>query len=280
MILDSERISYENHLQSVFSRINKTIGLLRKFQPTLPRKSLVTIYKSFIRPHLGYGDVIYDRAYNESLHQTLESLQYSAAIAITRAIRGTSSEKLFQELGLETLKSRCWLRKFCLFYKLIKEQSPAYLFQLIPENKTPYTTRSIQKSQIPFLKTKTNFFKNSFFPAVILEWNKLDVNIRNSASCNVFKRVILKFTRPEPNQVFHVYSSEGLKFLTRIRLGLSDLADHKFRHNFQDCVNPFCSCGQEIEISTHFLLHCSNYHSARQTLFEKVKKIDPKITKL
>ena len=168
MILDSERISYENHLQSVFSRINKTIGLLRKFQPTLPRKSLVTIYKSFIRPHLGYGDVIYDRAYNESLHQTLESLQYSAAIAITRAIRGTSSEKLFQELGLETLNSRCWLRKFCIFYKLIKEQSPAYLFQLIPENKTPYTTRSIQKSQIPFLKTKTNFFKNSFFPAVRL----------------------------------------------------------------------------------------------------------------
>ena len=39
---------------------------------------------------------------------------------------------------------------------------------------------------------------------VILEWNKLDVNIRNSASCNVFKRVILKFTRPEPNQVFNV----------------------------------------------------------------------------
>ena len=101
MILDS-KLSYENHLQSVFSTINKIIGLLRKFQPTLPRKFLVTIYKSFIRPHFDYGDVIYDRAYNESLHQNFESLQYSAAIAITGAIRETSSEKLFQELGLET----------------------------------------------------------------------------------------------------------------------------------------------------------------------------------
>ena len=82
--------------------------------------------------------------------------------------------------------------------------SPAYLLQLIPENKTPYTKRSVQKSQIPFLKTKTNFFKNYFFPGVILEWNKLDVNIQISASCNGFKRVILKFTRPEPNQVFNV----------------------------------------------------------------------------
>ena len=65
-----------------------------------------------------------------------------------------------------------------------------------------------------------------------MEWNKIDVNIRNSTSCNVFKRVILKFIRPEPNQVFNVESSEGLKSLTKVRLGLSHLADHKFRHNF------------------------------------------------
>ena len=273
MILDS-KVRYENHLQSVFRRVNKTIILLRKFQSTLPRKSLVTIHKSFIRPYLDYGDVIYDRASKESFHKSLESLQYSAAIAITGGIRGTSSEKLFQELGLETLKSRSWLRKLCLFYKSIKEQSAAYLFQLIPENKIPYTTRNVQKSQIPFSKRKTNFFKNYFFVSVILEWNKLDVNIRNSASCNILKRVILTFITAESNHVFNVDSSEGLKFLTRIRLGLSHLADHKFRHNFQDCVYPVCSCGQGIETSTHFLLHCSNYHCARQTLIEKRKKID------
>ena len=58
-ILDS-KLSYDNHLQSVSSSVNKTINFFRKFQPTLPRKSLVTIYKSFIRPHLYYGDVIYD----------------------------------------------------------------------------------------------------------------------------------------------------------------------------------------------------------------------------
>ena len=156
---------------------------------------------------------------------------------------------------------------------MIKEKSPAYLFQLIPENNTCYTKRSLQKSQIPFFKTKTNFLKNSLFPEVILEWNKLDVNNRCSASCDVFKRVILKFNRPEPNQVFNVGSSEWLKFLTRIGLGLSHLADHKFRHNFQDCLNPVCSCSQEIETSVHFLLHCSNYHCERQILFKKVNKI-------
>ena len=72
---------------------------------------MITIYKSFIRPHLDYGNIVYDRAFNESFHKYLESIQYNAAIAITGAIRGTSSEKLFQELGFESLKSRRWLRK-------------------------------------------------------------------------------------------------------------------------------------------------------------------------
>ena len=117
MLLD-DKLSYEHHLKFVLNKIKKTIGLLRKFQQILPRQSLITIYKSLIRPHLDYGDTVYDRAFNESFHKNLESVQYNAAIAITGAIRGTSSEKLFQELGLESLKSRLWLRKLCLFYKI------------------------------------------------------------------------------------------------------------------------------------------------------------------
>ena len=53
---------------------------------------------------------------------------------------------------------------------------------------------------------------------------------------------MLKFVRSVPNQVFNIDSNEGIKFLARIRLELSHLADHKFRHNFQDCVNPISSC--------------------------------------
>ena len=67
MRLDS-KLNHENHLQSVFSRVNETFVLLRKLQPTLPRKCLVTISKWFIRPHLDYGDIIYDWASNEFLN--------------------------------------------------------------------------------------------------------------------------------------------------------------------------------------------------------------------
>ena len=116
MILDSS-LSYEQHIKSILNKVNKTIGLLPKFHLILPRHSLIAIYKTFIRPHLDYGDVIYDRAFNELLfHQRLESIEYNAAIVIAGTIRGTSSEKLFQELGLETLKSKRWFRKLYLFY--------------------------------------------------------------------------------------------------------------------------------------------------------------------
>ena len=85
------------------NKVNKTIGLLCKLQNTLPRISLITIFKSFIRPLFDYGDIIYDRAYNTSFHQNIESIQYNAALAITGAVRGTSKEKHYQELGFEYL---------------------------------------------------------------------------------------------------------------------------------------------------------------------------------
>ena len=122
LMLDSN-LSHEHHIKFILNKVNKTIGLLRKFQLILPRNSLIKNYKTFIRPHLDYGDVIYDHAFNESFHQRLESIQYNAAIAITGAIRGTSLEKLFQELELKTLKSRRWFRKLYLFYKILHSKS-------------------------------------------------------------------------------------------------------------------------------------------------------------
>ena len=63
MVLDT-RLDFNLHLKNVQNKVNKTIGLLRKLQNALPGRSLSTIFKSFIRPLLDYGDIIYDRAYN------------------------------------------------------------------------------------------------------------------------------------------------------------------------------------------------------------------------
>ena len=115
MILDT-KLDFQEHLKDKLSKISKTIGLLRKLQNISTRPPLLTIYKSFIRPHLDYGDIIYGKAYNSSLHQNLEKIQYNSALAITGAIRGTPKEKLYQELGLESLEKRRRYRKRKLLF--------------------------------------------------------------------------------------------------------------------------------------------------------------------
>ena len=88
----------------------------------------------------------------------------------------------------------------------------------------------------------------------------------------MFKKELLKFVRPDPNSTYNINDTKGLKLFTRLRLGLSHLGDHKFRHNFQECVSPMCYCRQDIK-TTHFLLHCPNQHSARKTLWHKTNQL-------
>ena len=80
----------------------------------LSRSFLLTVYKCFIRPHLDYGDIVYDQTNLSYLTDTIKLVQYNA---ITGAIRGTSKGKLYQEI--ESLKDKSWLRPLCYLYKIL-----------------------------------------------------------------------------------------------------------------------------------------------------------------
>ena len=277
MILDAT-LNFQEQIKNLLTKVNKTIGLLQKLQNILPRESLLTIFKSFVRPHLDYGDVIYDQSYNNTFHQKMESIQYNAALAITGAIRGSSREKLYQELGLESLQQRRWYRKLCYFFKLTKNKSPKYLFNNIPTVRSTYRTRNIDN--IPQFNVRHTFFRNSYFPSIVTEWNNLDKSIRNSESLSIFKKHILQFIRPSPNSIFNCHNPKGVKLLTRLRLGLSHLRDHKFKHSFQDSLNPICNCRNDVETTTHNLLHCPVFSDERLILINNIWNIDNNILNL
>ena len=188
---------------------------------------MLTIYKSFPRSHLDYGDAIYDHAFNESFQNKLESVQCNAALAITGAIRGSSREKFYEELGLEPLKSRRWYRKLGLFFKLKRNKHPSYLFDMIPITTSPYLMLNMNTSE--------TLFSHPLLLSVI------SLIIQNSESVSAFKKQILKFIRPSPNSTFNVHNPHGIKLLIRLRVGLSHLREHKFRRNFQDSLDPFCN---------------------------------------
>ena len=85
--------------------------------------------------------------------------------------------------------------------------------------------------------------------------------MKNSKSVGTFKKRILAFIRLiAPNSAFNCHYPKGIKLLSRLRLGLSNLRKHTFKRSFQDSLNPFCSCRKgEAETFSHYLLHYFNY---------------------
>ena len=153
LILDS-KLNFTKHLDGKIAKANQGVGIIKRLYHYLPRKALLQIYKSFIRPHLDYCDVIYhrptfddfysqyysERSKNDPVNTNfdftnkIESVQYNAALAITGCVRGTSREKLYAELGLTSLYDRRRFHRLILFYKILNSLTPAYLLHFIPDS--------------------------------------------------------------------------------------------------------------------------------------------------
>ena len=254
IVLDS-KLNFDSHINQKIKKCNKLIGVIRRLSVHLPRGALLTKYKSFIRPNLDYGDILYDKPNNENFQQKLEKVQYRACLAITNAIQGTLKERLYDELGLYSLAKRRWRSKLIFFYKIINGMLPYYLYSYLElPSQDNYPLRSASKTIIRPIPTRTKTFKNTFLPFCINEWNNLATETRNAKSM--------------------------VKLLTRLRLQFSHLNEHKFRHGFNDTVDPFCACGYEIETTEHFFLRCHFYSAQRKELFKSLEKLDPYFLKL
>ena len=117
-----------------------------------------------------------------------------------------------------------------------------YLFSLISVRTSNYRTRNTD--DVPYFNIRHNFFKNSCFSSSVIEWNKLDSRVWKVKSFTDFKKNILSFIRPKANSVFNCNSPKELKFVTRLRLGLSHL----------DSINSLCSCSLDNESTIHFTI--------------------------
>ena len=137
----------------------------------VPRSTLETMYKSYVRSQLEYGDVIYhhlplatDHLSIYNLYEIMtkvESVQYHADLVTTGASRGTNKEKLYKELGWEFLSQRKWLRRMTIFNKIVNNQTPAYLKDLNYHIDEPIRT----------FNSRTSKYKASFYPSCVDSWN-------------------------------------------------------------------------------------------------------------
>ena len=273
MILDS-KLDFQSHTKEAIIKARRGIGMIRYLSKYVSRDALDQIYKLYARPHLDYGDIIYHRDdphMQMNFTQRLEQTQYSAALAVTGAWRGTSRQRLYDELGWETLYHRRWYRRLCHFFKLVRSHSPEYLFSEIPpERQVKYSLRNPRVYDENIVRTVR--FSNTYFQNSLHEWNLLDNEIKSSRSISEFKRKQLQIIKPVKNSLYNISDIDGIKYLTKLRLKFSALNEHKFRHRF-DCLNPCCTCGEAVEDNEHFFLHCPRFEMMRRDLLGQLSDI-------
>ena len=201
LVLD-ESLAFTEHIKVAVIKARRGIGIIRFMARYLHRDVLDQMYKLYVRPHLDYGDVIY---HNQNLHlmSKLESTQYTqydAALAVG-AWRGTSTDKVLEELGWETPARRRWHRRLYQFHKIVNNSYPEYLRTHLPEcRKNPYNLRKpVIFSEV---RAKTNCYSNSFYPYCIKAWNNLDPAIRCLPTISQLKKPVVQLIRPKKKHLF------------------------------------------------------------------------------
>ena len=163
----------------------------------------------------------------------LERTQYQAALAVSGAWKGTNRDKIYEELGWETLDQRRFFRRLTQFYKIMKNLTPEYLKILIPPLQGHLFGYRFSNLIRPIF-CRTERYRNSFFPDGVIFWNAIGPELRGSESLSIFKKNILKIIRPRKRSIFNIHNPNGIRWIFQLRVGLSPLKSHKKRHNFQD----------------------------------------------
>ena len=166
-----------------------------------------------------------------NLMDQIESVQYQAALAVTGTWKGTSTNRIYEELGWKSLSDRRWFRRLIQFFKI---QNGFTLETPVPVPRNHlFGTRS--ENDLHNIKCRTNPYLNSFYPHTVKIWSEIGPSPRQAPSLRIFKANILRLIRP-PKNVFNIHDPKNMKRLFQLRVGLSPLRHHKKRHNFKDTM--------------------------------------------
>ena len=255
IILD-EKLTFREHILEAIEKAKKGLSLMKFLSNFVNRKTLVLTYTMHVRPHLEYGDIIFhDSA--RYLMDMLESIQYQAGLIATGCWKNTSREKLYKELGWESLSERRNLRRLLTYHKMLSHKAPAYLNEYVLNAPPP--------------QDSTGRYLHTFFPYCFSKWDALDPELK-CLQFNKFKSSFISSIRPTKSDTFGISDRYGLKMLTCIRVDHSDLRSHRFSKQF-NCLDPKCSCGIEDETPEHYFLRCPIFQGPRITLLNKVSEI-------
>ena len=272
----SSSLDWSKQVHEVCLKANRKLSVLRSVK-MLSRQTLDLLYKITVRSVIDYALPVYCKTLNQTELSRLENLQYKAAKLVTGAFHFSSKDKLNIELGWETIQKRSDILGLNIFHKIHLHETRPLIRSCMPkldiENK--HNTRS-KGGYIPF-KNLGFKFKNSFFPHTVCQWNSLPKQVQ-CKNLYDFKEFTNKQFKPPRYKHFARGNKFSNTLLTKIRVGRSDLNQHKFIIGLAD--SPECLCHFREESPSHFFLDCFLYLPERQTLFDLIEHSIPNFKKL
>ena len=259
----SSDLTWGLHINDILERAGKRLDILRGLKWKLDRKTLEILYKSYIRPILEYGDIIWLNC-SDREKLDLEKFQLQAIRVITGCTMSTSTANLYLESQFETLEERRTKHSLILFFKIVNGLTGATLRNLLPQQvsqRTSYNLRNRNDYSLDFARIESHF--HSFFPATIRHWNALSIDTRNSRTVSIFKRKLNNHvTVVKP--YYYVGNRNNVIHHTRIRNNCSNLKSHLYSNHVSD--SPLCNCGQTDETPYHYFFECVRHVRHRQKL--------------
>ena len=221
----SNNCTWHEHLAQIKAKAWQRINIMRKFKFVLDRKSLHTIYFSFIRPLLEYADVVWDNCTQYEANE-LEKIQNEAARIVTGATRLVSVDLLYTKTGWDTLISRRNKDKISTFHKMLNGLSPVYLSAHLPPTvgaNVSYNLRN--QNSLQTIHCHSHLYYNSFLPSALRTWNGLSEDTRNINSTASLKYHLNANLNPSPR-----YYNEGKRLgqilhYSRLRCNCSSLTN-------------------------------------------------------
>ena len=233
----------------------------------LQRNTLDLLFKLTIRSIIDYGLVVFGTTLKLNDLKRLEQIQYRAGKLVTGALHLTSAEKINEELGWESIKTRIDFLGLTLFYKINYDATRPLIRSCLTSKILRLNSRQFgQYTNYPNYGAK---FQKSFFPYFSKKWNQLKRSTRNLELCD-FKPTLKNNLKPTKYKHYSYGSRLGNKLLTRLRLGRSYLNSHGY--TIGKVTSPACLCHSRNETVKHYMLECFLYTIERQSLLEQVEQ--------
>ena len=261
---------WTDHLNQIIDSAARRLNILRQYYKKFSKNTLLTIYRSFIRPKLEYSSQILSNL-NIGEVERLENIQRNGLRIISGTKVGTSHQPLYKEVNLQLLADRRKISRLLKFWEIQKTTKKCQLNRSMitsVEERNPLARRRLKDYSL--IKCRTVQYQSSYLPKVITEWNTLALATRESSTKEKFKATI---TGNKTN-VFY-WNKETTRsssiLLARIRCDNPDLNANLFGRSMAN--SPACECGALMETTEHYLFKCRNYDQQRRKILDSPNRL-------